>query len=296
MSLLLGRRQERAFERLYRRHVGDVYRYALLVLGDEEHAESVTQASFVRAFRAYLAGERPRNAYNWLLGIAHRVCGRRSPGIDAAVPEDLLEDDSTPTVADIRRALEGLGFDERAVLLMREVEGRSYAEIAEFLDVSGCEVEMLAFRARKALRVQLESLLTCHQAERSISRSLDERLPRSERKQLRTHLQCCPDCIEFATVQNRQRAALQAFQLVPVPESLRTSSDGAVLAGLLARALAVGAIALVVGGAVTGGVDPRSWGRGATRIEPARAAPPRAAKQQVKTPREKKAAKRPSGS
>src|SRR5438128_1375658 len=112
-------RADRGFERLYQRHVSDVYRYALAVLHNAADAE------------------------------------------------------------DIKRALSHLAFNQRAALVMRELEGRSYAEIAEVLGVSVSAVETLIFRARRALREQLEGSLSCAEAERSISRQLDGRLDRA---------------------------------------------------------------------------------------------------------------------
>ena len=220
MGSLLARRKERAFERLYRRHVADVYRYALVVLRDADSAESATQATFVRALRAHARGERPPGAFNWLLGIAHDVCERRAPG---ASLEPFDEEEAAPSPGDIRRALDRLGLDERAVLMMREIECRSYAEIAEVLELEDGEVESLVFRARKALREQLAGSLTCHQAERAISRRLDAHLPREERKRLRAHLRCCSDCVRFELLHRESRAALRSFRGVPVPERLRVS-------------------------------------------------------------------------
>ena len=271
MSLLLARRQERAFARLYRCHVADVYRYALVVLGDPEHAESVTQATFVRAYRAYKGGERPRNAFNWLLGVAHEVCGRRSLGIDAALPEELLEDDAAPTVNDIRRALDALAYEERAALMMREVERRSCLEIAKFLELSQPEVETLIFRARKALRETLEETLTCHRAERAISLRLDGLLDRSERRRLRAHLRLCPECDRFAALQEQHRAALRSYRRAPVPARI---FDRPRMLGPMARTVALMAIALVAGGVIAGRVDPLEWRHQAARIEPAEAAAP----------------------
>ena len=60
---------------------------------------------------------------------------------------------------------------------MRELEGRTYAEIAEVLELSTSAVETLLFRARRALREQLEGTLTCGEAERALSLQLDGRLP-----------------------------------------------------------------------------------------------------------------------
>src|SRR3954466_9563450 len=79
MTPLLAQRlgTDRAFERLYRKHAGDVYRYALVVLRNEADAEDVTQTTFLNAYRAFQKGERPRTPQNWLIAIAHNVCRQR---------------------------------------------------------------------------------------------------------------------------------------------------------------------------------------------------------------------------
>ena len=51
-------RADRSFERMYRKHVGDVYRYALAVLRHPADAEDVTQTTFLNAYRAFQRGER----------------------------------------------------------------------------------------------------------------------------------------------------------------------------------------------------------------------------------------------
>src|SRR5438477_11716076 len=79
MAQLLAerRRVDRGFERLYRRHVADVYHYALAVLRNPADAEDVTQTTFLNALRAYERGERPKAEQNWLIAIAHNVCRQR---------------------------------------------------------------------------------------------------------------------------------------------------------------------------------------------------------------------------
>src|SRR3954469_15973130 len=79
MTPVLARRlgSDRSFERLYRRHAGDVYRYALVVLRNQADAEDVTQTTFLNAYRAIEKGERPRSPQNWLIAIAHNVCRQR---------------------------------------------------------------------------------------------------------------------------------------------------------------------------------------------------------------------------
>src|SRR5712691_984743 len=188
MTPLLAQRSrpDRGFERLYRRHVGDVYRYALAVMRNEADAEDVTQTTFMNAFRAIQGGERPEKPQNWLISIAHNVCRQRfrqsaRRPTEVSYNEDIgdrfveAEEIEAPTGEDIRRALGHLAFNQRAALVMRELEGRSYAEIAEILELTPSAVETLIFRARRALREQLESSLTCGEAELAISTQLDGR-------------------------------------------------------------------------------------------------------------------------
>src|ERR687884_1058615 len=237
MTPLLAQRPrpDRSFERLYRRHVGDVYRYALALMRNQADAEDVTQTTFMNAYRAFQRGERPEKPVNWLIAIAHNVCRQRfrqsarrpaEVAFEDDIADRLVDDDDAPTGEDIRRALGHLAFNQRAALVMRELEGRSYAEIAEILDLSTSAVETLIFRARRALREQLESSLTCGEAELAISRQLDGRLPRGAKAALRAHLRECPDCAAFARRQRAQRGALKSLALVPVPGSLTSLFGG----------------------------------------------------------------------
>jgi RNA polymerase sigma-70 factor (ECF subfamily) len=265
-------RSDRAFERLYKKHVGDVYRYALAVMRNPTDAEDVTQTTFLNAYRSYVEkGSRPEKPQNWLIAIAHNVCRQRfrqSARRPAEVSfeddiADTVADDDAPTGDDIRRALSHLAFNQRAALVMRELEGRSYTEIAEILEVSTSAVETLIFRARRALREQLEGSLTCGEAEFAISRQLDGRLPRGERGQLRAHLRECSECAGFARRQRAQRGAMKTLALVPVPSSLMSLFGGgggaAVGTGLALKGAAAVTAGLAIGGASYEGVRHVPW-------------------------------------
>src|SRR6266568_4103224 len=254
-------RADRAFERLYKRHVGDVYRYALAVMRNPADAEDVTQTTFRNAYRSYVEkGNRPEKPQNWLIAIAHNVCRQRfrqsarRPS-EVAFEDDIADtivDDDLPTGEDIRRALSHLAFNQRAALVMRELEGRTYVEIAEILGVSVSAVETLIFRARRALREQLDGSLTCHEAELALSRQLDGRLPRAEKGALRAHLRACKDCASFARSQRAQRSAFKSLMAVPLPTSLASlfGGGGATVGTALAtKAAAVTAVGLLITGA-----------------------------------------------
>jgi RNA polymerase sigma-70 factor, ECF subfamily len=157
-----GRRSiDAAFESFYREHVSGVYQYALAVLANPADAEDVTQQTFLNAYRAFQRGERPRKPHNWLIKIAHNVCRMRWREASRR-PQELpledvrepikLEDDGAITLDEVLAALGRLPFNQRAALVMRELEDRSYAEIADVLGTSVSAVEALLFRARTNLR------------------------------------------------------------------------------------------------------------------------------------------------
>ena len=253
---------DRAFERIYRRHAVDVYRYAFAVLRNQADAEDVTQTTFMNAYRALERGERPETPHNWLIAIAHNVCRQRfrqasrrvqEVGLDDDVADHFVhpEDDDAPSPADVKRALNQLAFNQRAALVMRELEGRSYTEIADLLDLSVSAVETLIFRARRALREQLEAALTCGQAEQLLSKQLDGELAKDERGQLRAHLRACPDCRRLARSQRAQRSALRALGAIPLPSSLASLFGGGASVG---TAVAAKAAVVVITAGVVGGV------------------------------------------
>jgi RNA polymerase sigma-70 factor (ECF subfamily) len=163
-----GRRNQfdAAYETFYSEHVAEVYQYALAVLGNPADAEDVTQQTFLNAYRAFQRGERPRKAHNWLIKIAHNVCrmrwrqaSRRPQEVPLDnVAEPVALDDEKPSLDEVLGALARLPFNQRAAIVMREVEDRSYAEIADVLETTVPAVEALIFRARTTLRAKRKSL------------------------------------------------------------------------------------------------------------------------------------------
>src|ERR1700704_2196880 len=110
MTRTLGLRAspERMFESLYRRHVADVYRYALVMLDSPADAEDVTQTTFLNAYRALLRGERPRAAGSWLRVIAHNLCLQHFRQAARRPRQVALEDD----VAGLVSHEQGLRVDD----------------------------------------------------------------------------------------------------------------------------------------------------------------------------------------
>lgn len=155
----------RCFERLVERHRDVVFRVVARVTGDED-AEDVTQDAFLRAYHR-LDRYRGEGAFRaWLLQIAHNAAlshaGRRRFG---SVPLEALEDDPPTepagTLADQvesrerRRRLDikvkALSPQHRAVLVLRDIEGFSYDEIAQVTETPVGSVKARLHRARGEL-------------------------------------------------------------------------------------------------------------------------------------------------
>jgi RNA polymerase sigma factor (sigma-70 family) len=162
----LRRSADRAFEQLYQRHAREVYQYALALTANPADAEDVTQTTFLNAYRAFQNGERPQKPHNWLITIAHNVCRMRwrqagSRPHEVALeeaPEPVARNDEQPDLDEVLSALAALSFNQRAAIVMRELEGRSYHEISGVLGVSVSAVEALLFRARRNLQVHRREL------------------------------------------------------------------------------------------------------------------------------------------
>ena len=81
----------------------------------------------------------------------------REVALDEA-PEPVARDDEQPNLDEVLTALAALSFNQRAAIVMRELEGRSYQEISGVLGVSVSAVEALLFRARRNLQVRRGAL------------------------------------------------------------------------------------------------------------------------------------------
>ena len=284
-----GHRASSEVDDLYRRHGGEIYRYALAVLGNHADAEDVTQTTFLNAYRSLEQGVRPRKPTNWLLTIASNTIKQRfrqeqtrprQVEFDERTTEVGSDEDDGPSVGELLVALSKIPPTQRQAIVLREFEGRSYAEIAEILGVTTTALETLLFRARRSLAEELEHQLTCTEAQLAVSRAADGRLGRKERRRLRDHVAECPDCARFASLQQRNRRALKGLMLVPVPLSLSffkglegtataatlpvttsaavagsaMTTAGATGGGMLAGGMAAKAAAIVAAAAITGGV------------------------------------------
>jgi RNA polymerase sigma factor (sigma-70 family) len=153
-------------ERLHNDHGERVRAMCRALLRDADEAEDAAQQVFLSALRSLHRGSVPRDAGAWLATIARHECWARSRGsrtapLHAELPDLSAEDPSATALrraelADTWRTIAGLPRRQREVLLLREVRGLGYDELAENLRLSRPSVRSLLTRARHTLRTQLE--------------------------------------------------------------------------------------------------------------------------------------------
>lgn len=167
-----------AFAELARRYQGSVFRFTCAMLRDREDAREVTQETLLRAWSQRWRYDIGRPFEGWLFGIAANLSrdllrqrrrswlglhamAARPAGIGTGPAE--APPDRGLVQTELRAALEAaigaLPSEYRSVLLLREVEGLSYAEIAEVLGCSVGTVRSRLSRARQGARRSLEPFL-----------------------------------------------------------------------------------------------------------------------------------------
>lgn len=167
-STALDGRDPETMARLVDEHGSAMFRLALAVVCDHALAEDVVQDSFVKAWRnlARYRGDAPIRA--WLLRITHNeaVSTLRRLRDDATAPSDLPETAVPATTERIAISRVELGevadafatMDEltRSIVVLRELEGLAYDQIAAVLDVSLSQVKTRLLRSRRQLRRRFE--------------------------------------------------------------------------------------------------------------------------------------------
>lgn len=172
-----------AFTELATRHRPRVERLCRRFFSDEEMARDLAQESFIRAYTALSTYRAEMPFGGWLRAITVNLCydelrkRRRRPEeliadfsapeaqwiqqVHGASPEDIVgEAEQRREAYDLaHRLLDTLRPEDRMVMVLKESEDLSVAEIAETLGWSEAKVKIRAFRARQALRKQAERML-----------------------------------------------------------------------------------------------------------------------------------------
>lgn len=168
-----------AFGAIVDEYQKNVYNLALRMTGNPEDAQDMSQEAFIKAFNSLASFRGDSKLSVWLYRIVSNVCldflrsrkRRQTVSLNmddgeggnseleipdlSAMPEEELNRRLTREA--VRKGLLSLPEDQREILLLREIEGLSYDEIAQALGLEAGTVKSRIFRARKRLCAQLVS-------------------------------------------------------------------------------------------------------------------------------------------
>ncbi|WP_458407443.1 RNA polymerase sigma factor [Anaerotignum sp.] len=167
-----------AFEELILKHEKIVYNVALRMMNHSEDAKDISQEVFLKAYRS-LANFDERSTFStWLYRITHNTCidemrkrkGKQSYSLeeeleseDGSMQRQIADEGDTPEESllreeqksEILRALDTLSEEHKAAIILRDVKGLSYEEIAEILELSLGTVKSRISRARNQLKNEI---------------------------------------------------------------------------------------------------------------------------------------------
>ena len=159
--------EQAAFHELVDRHAGLLFGLAALLVGHAADAEDIVQETLSGAFRGLKAFRGQASVRTWLTRIlirqaAWHLRGRRRRR-DSLRQQSLAarqyvasESQAADARMDVAEAIQALSPEHREVVVLRELEGLSYEQIADALDIPRGTVESRLFRARRSMQKLLK--------------------------------------------------------------------------------------------------------------------------------------------
>ena len=264
-ALVEGARRgdDRAFEVLFERYHRRILAYVGGLIGDRGRAEDVTQEIFISALARIRVTQSRIEFRPWIHQIARNACidefrrpsRKREVSLDAggetldaaersrfaaAGLSPVAAADQRQTLRDLLGAFESLSDTNHRALVLRELGGLSYQEIAKEMGISQSAVESTLFRARRRLGKEYEDLAsgqTCARVERMTGAAARGRLDSRDQRQFARHVAHCSACrvrARFAGVEEsllardrRRRGVRDALAgILPLPAFVRDRLSG----------------------------------------------------------------------
>lgn len=159
-------------DKAYQHYYGPIHRYLTRMSGSPDLAEELAQETFLRAVVGWLAFRGDSSVATWLFQIARNtyLSYLRRPSATRIDTDEFLAIPAVATAFDpvqrqvtgeqrdlVRMVLGQLPEKQRSILLLRDDEGLSYAEISDVLGISLAAVKVNLFRARNAFRTAYQA-------------------------------------------------------------------------------------------------------------------------------------------
>lgn len=260
-----------ALDALLTRHQAQVYRFGLTMCRDREDAEDVVQDTLITLARGIRDFRGESSLSTWLYAVARSHCAKKrrrskfAPASEASLEQDVLAEGLA--VADparlpdeeaagrqvqvaLNRAIRSLAPMYREVLVLRDVEGLSAAEVAEVLGVTVATVKSRLHRARLAVRAAIAPLLAieataaggsaaapseaapgspaCPDVLGLLSRHLEGDISAAVCAEMEAHVAGCARCRGACDSLRETLSLCRTSPATPVPEALQRSVRAAV--------------------------------------------------------------------
>jgi RNA polymerase sigma-70 factor (ECF subfamily) len=152
-----------AFRHLVERYQAQAIGHAISILGNREDALDAVQEAFIDAYQALGRFDLTRRFYPWFYIILRNCCYKLAAGrkkLETSSSDELVMLATTPTMRPeetllLERAMLKLKAEERELITLRHLDGLSYEELAERLEVPLGTIMSRLYHARKRLREKL---------------------------------------------------------------------------------------------------------------------------------------------
>jgi RNA polymerase sigma factor (sigma-70 family) len=338
---------ERAFGELYERYGRRIFAYVRSIVRDHGRAEDIVQDVFVSALRRMRSSDRAISFKPWIYEIAKNACidelrraqRTREVSIEQGSGEQLASAEPSPDtsfergqqLAILNGAFRGLSERQHTVMVLRELEGLSYAEIAARTGMTVPMVESTLLRARRRLSQEYDEIATgrrcqhVHVVVDTGGQAAVDALGLRERRRFARHVAHCQPCARYvhlagvsAPETGLPAVAKKIAGLLPFPivrwslpwgrhsqsgsrasglmrtarRSARFAHPGASVGATPATVATMAAVVLAGGGAAVGLLEPGHAAR--TQRGPATiSARPTAAKRAIRPDQPRTASRRP---
>ena len=161
------RGDERAFSLIVRAYETPVYNYVLRLVGDRSLAEDLTQEVFLRVFQGLPNFSLRSKFTTWMFQVtknrvldelrAHEQRPRALVALDDIPPLEVVDApfERVEAIDAVWRAVENLNVDLKMALLLRDVVGLSYTEIADSLEITLATVKWRIYKGREDVQLAL---------------------------------------------------------------------------------------------------------------------------------------------
>ncbi|MEA2428079.1 MAG: hypothetical protein QOF37_1707 [Thermoleophilaceae bacterium] len=235
---------------VFDRYHEELFRYCVSLLRDREDAADALQSTMLRALRALEGETRDIALRPWLYRIAHNesmnLLRRRPPQGDSHAELPATADWSVEAGADARARIDQLLRDlrelperQRGALVMREMAGLEYPEIAAALNTSPAGAKQAIYDARRALYELAKGReMDCDGIRLKLSDG-DRRAIRA--RAVRAHLRACSECRDLERVTAERRSTLASLAPAGLAaNAVRTALVGSGAGGLGGASLVAG--------------------------------------------------------